>query len=144
MPDTTVALAADHAGWELKNALKAEIEARGLAVIDLGAHDGGSVDYPDQAKALAQMLAEGRAQRGVLVCGTGIGISIAANRYRHVRAALCHDVTTVRLARRHNDANVLALGARVLGALTALDCLEAFLDTPFEGGRHQRRVDKMS
>lgn len=144
MTANAVALAADHAGFELKNLLKTAIEERGLEVLDLGTHDGASVDYPDMAGALAAALAEGRAERGVLVCGTGIGISIAANRYRHVRAALCHDVTTVRLARRHNDANVLALGARVLGALTALDCLEAFLDTPFEGGRHQRRVDKMS
>ncbi|MFO1074026.1 MAG: ribose 5-phosphate isomerase B [Geminicoccaceae bacterium] len=144
MPENTVVLAADHAGWELKNALKVWIEARGLAAIDLGAHDGGSVDYPDMAAALAAVLAEGRAKRGVLVCGTGIGISIAANRHAHVRAALCHDVTTARLTRQHNDANVLALGARVIGVQTALDCLAAFLDTPFEGGRHQRRVDKMS
>ena len=91
---------------------------------------------------MAAALADGRAARGVLVCGTGIGISIAANRHRHIRAALCHDVTTARMARQHNDANVLALGARVVGANVAVDCLVAFLDTPFEGGRHQRRVDQ--
>lgn len=141
MPDKTVALAADHAGYQLKNLLKAAIEARGLTILDLGTHDDEPVDYPHMAAAVAAALAEGRAARGVLVCGTGIGISIAANRHPHVRAALCHDVTTARLARRHNDANVLALGARVLGAAAAVDCLEAFLDTPFEGGRHRRRVE---
>ena len=143
MTESTVAMAADHAGRELKDALKAVVEARGLKVVDLGAHGADAVDYPDMAEALAAVLVEERARWGVLVCGTGIGISIAANRHRHVRAALCHDVTTARLARQHNDANVLALGARVLGSQAAIDCLEAFLDTPFEGGRHQRRVDKL-
>lgn len=143
MPGDTVALAADHAGWELKAALRGVLEARRLEILDLGAHNGDSVDYPDMAAALAAALAEGRATRGVLVCGTGIGISIAANRFSHIRAALCHDVTTTRLARQHNDANVLALGARVVGLHVARDCLEAFLDTAFEGGRHQRRVDKL-
>jgi ribose 5-phosphate isomerase B len=143
MPEETVALAADHAGRELKDALKAEVAARGLAVLDLGVNDGAAVDYPDVADALAAALADGRARRGVVVCGTGIGVSIAANRHRHVRAALCHDVTTAALARRHNDANVLALGARVVGLNVAADCLAAFLDTPFEGGRHRRRVEKL-
>ena len=143
MPEDTVALAADHAGHELKDALKAELAARGLGVLDLGVSDGAPGDYPDIADALAAALADGRARRGVVVCGTGIGVSIAANRHRHVRAALCHDVTTARLARRHNDANVLALGARVVGPNVAADCLAAFLDTPFEGGRHQRRVAKL-
>ena len=143
MPETTVALAADHAGYELKDALKAVLTERGVPVLDLGTNDGGSVDYPEKAGALAAALAEGRAGRGVLVCGTGIGISIAANRHPHVRAALCHDVTTARMARQHNDANVLALGARVVGANVAIDCLVAFLETGFEGGRHQRRVDQL-
>lgn len=143
MPADTIALAADHAGYELKNLLKEEIARRGLAVLDLGTHDGNSVDYPDMAGNLAAALGEGRVARGVLVCGTGIGISIAANRHRHVRAALCHDVTTAVLARQHNDANVLVLGARVVGQSVAVDCLGAFLDTMFEGGRHQRRVDKL-
>ena len=144
MSPPTVALAADHAGFELKNLLGEEIRRRGLAVLDLGPHDAGAVDYPDMARLLAAALGDGRAQRGVLVCGTGIGISIAANRHRHLRAALCHDVTTAVLARRHNDANVLALGARVVGAHVAVDCLAAFLDTAFEGGRHQRRIDKLA
>jgi ribose 5-phosphate isomerase B len=143
MSENTVAIAADHAGFELKNALKETIEGHGLKVLDLGAHNSDSVDYPDMAAALAAALADGRAYRGVLICGSGIGISIAANRHRHVRAALCHDVTTARLARQHNDANVLAMGSRVVGPNVARDCLEAFLDTPFEGGRHQLRVDKL-
>ena len=143
MTANAVALAADHAGFELKNLLKTAIEEHGLEVLDLGTHDGASVDYPDMAGALAAALAEGRAGRGVLVCGTGIGISIAANRHRHLRAALCHDVTTAMLARQHNDANVLVLGARVVGAGVATDSLAAFLGTPFLGGRHQRRVDKL-
>lgn len=138
-----IALVADHAGFELKNALKEAVVAHGLEVLDLGPDTADSVDYPDMADRLAAALAEGRAQRGVLVCGTGIGISIAANRHRHVRAALCHDVTTARLAREHNDANVLALGARILGANVAKDCLAAFLDTPFGGERHARRVAKL-
>ena len=143
MPAETVVLASDHAGVELKQQLRAVIESRGFEVLDLGAHDTGSVDYPDKADALAAALADGRAGRGVLVCGTGIGISIAANRHRHVRAALCHDVTTARLSRQHNDANVLALGARIVGAGVARECLEAFLDTPFEGGRHTLRIGKL-
>ena len=143
MPADTIALAADHAGYELKNLLREEIRRRGHEVLDLGTHDGNSVDYPDMAGNLAAAIGEGRVTRGVLVCGTGIGISIAANRHRHVRAALCHDVTTAVLARQHNDANVLVLGARVVGQSVAVDCLGAFLDTMFEGGRHQRRVDKL-
>jgi ribose 5-phosphate isomerase B len=140
----TVALAADHAGFELKNRLAQELRERGLEVLDLGTHDGSAVDYPDMAARLAAALGEGRAHCGVLVCGTGIGISIAANRHRHVRAALCHDVTTATMARLHNDANVLALGARVTGTAVAIDCLKAFLDTAFEGGRHRGRVDKLA
>ena len=136
-------LAADHAGFELKDQLALAARARGLAVIDLGTKTAESVDYPDYADRLAAALENGRAARGVLICGTGIGISIAANRHRHVRAALCHDVTTARLARLHNDANVLVLGARVIGLQTALDCMNAFLDTAFEGGRHSRRVTKL-
>lgn len=142
MPET-IALASDHAGVELKAALKAVLAERGLEPLDLGAHDTASVDYPDMADALAEAVGDGRAARGVLICGTGIGISIAANRHRHLRAALCHDATTARLAREHNDANVLVLGARTTGIETARDCLAAFLDTAFAGGRHARRVGKL-
>ena len=143
MPSDTIALASDHAGVELRRALKEALEARGLPTLDLGADGAGPVDYPDMADAVAAALADGRAGRGVLVCGSGVGISIAANRHRHVRAALCHDGDGARLARQHNDANVLALGARVVGPETARACLDAFLDTPFEGGRHARRVEKL-
>jgi ribose 5-phosphate isomerase B len=143
MPET-VAIAADHAGFDLKEVLKAELTALGYETLDLGTGGPQSVDYPDFAAALARALAEGRANRGVLVCGTGIGISIAANRHRNVRAALCHDGLGARLARAHNDANVLALGARLIGVEVAKDCLRVFLSTPFEGGRHAGRVAKLA
>ena len=139
-----VALASDHAGVELKAALKSALEAKGRTVLDLGPFDTESVDYPDYADALAKALGEGRAACGIAVCGTGIGISIALNRHRHVRAALCHDGTSARLAREHNDANVLALGARLIGVEVAKECAEVFLSTDFAGGRHQRRVAKLA
>jgi ribose 5-phosphate isomerase B len=136
----TVALAADHAGVELKATLIEDLTARSRAVIDLGTGSRSSVDYPAFADRLAAALEDGRAQWGVLICGTGIGIGIAANRHRHIRAALCHDFTTARLARAHNDANVLVLGARTMGVEVARDCARAFFETPFEGGRHEARV----
>ncbi|GIK96658.1 MAG: ribose 5-phosphate isomerase B [Alphaproteobacteria bacterium] len=140
----TVAIAADHAGFELKEILKSELVSQGREVLDLGTTGTQSVDYPDFAERLAKALNEGRARCGVLVCGTGIGISIAANRHRNVRAALCHDSVSARMARAHNDANVLALGARLIGTEVAKDCLRVFLDTPFEGGRHAARVAKLT
>lgn len=141
----TVALASDHAGYLLKDELKEFLAKRGYEVLDLGTDGPESVDYPDFGDAVADAIRQGRAQRGVLICGTGIGISIAANRHREVRAALCSEPTSARLAREHNDANVLALGARVVGPEIAKDCVVAFLDTPFEGGeRHSRRVKKLS
>jgi len=139
-----VVIASDHAGFELKLALVAELQALGCEPVDLGTDGAASVDYPDFADKLAEAMAQGRADTGVLVCGTGIGISIGANRHRHIRAGLAHDVTSARLMREHNDANVLALGARLIGVETARDCLKVFLQTSFEGGRHQRRVDKLS
>ena len=144
MASERIAVAADHAGYPMKAALVEALGALGYEVVDLGTDGPDSVDYPDFAEKLAAALADGVAARGLLVCGTGIGISIAANRHRHVRAALCNDVTAARLCRQHNDANVLVLGARTTGMETAQHCLEAFLATDFEGGRHQRRVDKMS
>jgi len=143
MPDI-VAVAADHGGYELKTALLPELKALGFEVLDLGANSTDSVDYPNFANAVADALGDGRAQRGMLICGTGIGMSIAANRHRHIRCALAHDMTTARLARQHNDANVLALGARVLGVETAKACLRSFFTTAFEGGRHARRVAQLS
>jgi ribose 5-phosphate isomerase B len=144
MPQEIVVIASDHAGFELKETVKNELAAMGLTVLDLGPDSAASVDYPDFADALAAALGEGRAGRGVLICGTGIGIGMAANRYRHVRAAICHDVTSARLARAHNDANVLALGSRLIGVEVAKDCVRTFFATAFEGGRHARRVAKMS
>lgn len=144
MTDTLIAIASDHAGYALKTALIAELERLGYEALDLGAHGEDSVDYPDFGKAMGAAIENGRATRGVIVCGTGIGISIAANRNPQVRAALCHDTTSARLARQHNDANVLALGARISGSEVAKDCLQVFLETAFEGGRHQHRVDKLS
>ena len=139
----SIALASDHAGFALKERLKDYLSRNGWDVIDLGTHGTESVDYPAYGDALATAIANGTAWRGVAVCGTGIGISIAANRHRKVRAALCHDATTARLARQHNDANVLALGARTLGEEVAKDCLAVFLSTDYEGGRHDRRVNML-
>lgn len=144
MPDI-VAIAADHGGYELKAVLLPELKALGFEVLDLGTHSADSVDYPNFANAVADALGSGRAQHGVVICGTGIGMSVAANRHRHVRCALAHDVTTAQLARQHNDANVLALGARVLGVEVAKACLRTFFTTAFEGGgRHARRVALIS
>jgi ribose 5-phosphate isomerase B len=139
-----IVMASDHAGVEMKAALGEYLESAGFEVVDLGTKTPDSVDYPDYADKLAKAIGDGEASRGVLVCGTGIGISMAANRHRHIRAALCHSETDARCARAHNDANVLALGARTMGVELALDCLKTFLDTPFEGGRHERRVGKFS
>jgi ribose 5-phosphate isomerase B len=143
MSRDTIAMAADHAGYPLKESLKADLVARGLEVLDLGTDSIDSVDYPDFAAKLAAALKDGKAGRGVLICGTGIGISIAANRYSHVRAALCAEPVAARFARQHNDANVLVLGARLIGSEVARDCLAVFLGTDFEGGRHSARVGKL-
>ncbi|MBM3620087.1 MAG: ribose 5-phosphate isomerase B [Alphaproteobacteria bacterium] len=144
MAAQTIVMASDHAGFELKELLKGDLKAAGRDVLDLGVNSTASVDYPDYGLALAQAIRDGRAGRGVLVCGTGIGIAIAANREPSVRAAVVHDVTSARLTRQHNDANVMALGARLIGAEVARDCLRVFLDTPFEGGRHAARVAKLA
>ena len=141
-----IAIACDHGGYDLKEQIKsrfAEIEW-----LDLGAHSEESVDYPDFGDKLAEVIANGEAALGVLICGTGIGISIAANRNRAVRCGLCTDVTMARLTREHNDANVLALGARITGVEVALDIVETFLKTEFadkgnKGGRHARRIEKL-
>jgi ribose 5-phosphate isomerase B len=144
MAKQPIAIAADHAGYPLKVLLRDELVALGYEPLDLGTHDATtSVDYPDYGAALAGALKEGRCEKGVLICGTGIGISIAANRHPGVRAALCHDETSARLAREHNDANVLALGARLIGDVVARDCLRVFLKTEFGAGRHQPRVQKL-
>ena len=136
-------LASDHAGNILKEQICEHLAKTGYNIKDLGANGSESVDYPDYAASLAEAMLEDIGAKGILVCGSGIGISIAANRFSHIRAALVTDVTAARLSRQHNDANVLALGERLTGIATALDCVDAFLTTDFEGGRHQRRVDKL-
>jgi len=138
-----VAIASDHAGYEMKTALKEEISSLGYGVLDLGTDSPDSVDYPDFAHALAEAVTQGKAGQGVLVCGSGIGVGITANRHPGIRAALCHNAETARLSRQHNNANVLAMGERIIGVDVARECLRAFLETEFEGGRHARRVAKM-
>jgi ribose 5-phosphate isomerase B len=139
----TVAIASDHAGFALKSVLKQDLEDLGYEVTDLGTSNEDSVDYPDFGRRLAEYIAGGQAKAGVLVCGTGIGISIAANRVPSVRAALVHNKLTAEMARAHNDANVMAVGARVTDEATARACLKTFFATPFEGGRHAGRVEKL-
>jgi ribose 5-phosphate isomerase B len=144
LPPLTVAFGADHAGVALKDHLAAALRAEGFEMRDFGTHGSESVDYPDFAHQVAAAVLDGTAQLGVLVCGSGIGMSIAANRHPGIRCVLAHDVTSARLGRAHNNANVLALGARLIGDATALDCVRAFLGTGFEGGRHVRRLDKLT
>ena len=143
MSDNVIVIGSDHAGYSLKQVLVAHLEEKGWRTIDVGTNGTESVDYPDFGSAVAYALKKGKAFRGIVLCGTGIGISIAANRHEWVRAGLCHDITSTRLCRQHNDANVLALGARLIGEDVAKDCVDVFLATDFEGGRHQRRVDKL-
>ncbi len=143
MSGKPVAIGSDHAGYEMKELLIEELRALRREVLDLGCSGPESVDYPDFGKAVAAAVADGRAECGVVVCGTGIGISIAANRNPSARAAVCHDETSARLAREHNDANVLALGARLIGTEVAKGCLRVFLATEFAGGRHAARVAKL-
>ena len=139
-----VAIGADHGGIGLKNRLGAVLIEGGHQVLDFGTDGPASVDYPDFAQAVCHSIIEKKADLGILVCGTGIGMSIAANRFPEIRCGLAHDVTTARLTRAHNNANVLALGARIIGEEVALDILGAFLSTPYEGGRHDRRIAKLN
>ncbi|MEA3538662.1 ribose 5-phosphate isomerase B [Sphingosinicella sp.] len=141
---SVIAIGSDHAGYVLKSAVADWLREAGHEVLDLGTNGGESVDYPDFGRAVGEAVASGKAEKGVVVCGSGIGISIAANRVKGARAALCMNGLMARLSRQHNDANILALGERLIGIETARDCLNEFLNTPFEGGRHQRRVDKLS
>jgi ribose 5-phosphate isomerase B len=139
-----IALGADHAGVALKDNLARLLEERGIAYKDFGTHSPDSVDYPDFAAEVAQAVAAGDYDRGLLVCGSGIGMAIAANKVAGIRAAVVTEAESARLSRSHNDANVLALGARLTPPDVASDIVSAFLDTPFEGGRHQRRIDKLT
>ena len=139
----SIALASDHAGYALKALLVDELRSQGHDVLDLGPDSEASVDYPDFGRALGEAVASGRAEKGIAICGSGIGISIAANRVAGVRCALVTSGLMARLARQHNDANCIALGSRIIGIETARDCVAEFLNTPFEGGRHAGRVAKL-
>jgi ribose 5-phosphate isomerase B len=144
MAGATIAVASDHAGFDLKEILKGDLQQAGYAVLDLGTNSTASVDYPDFGAAMGEAIASGKVERGVVVCGSGIGISIAANRNPKVRAVLAHDTTSARLSREHNDANVVAFGQRLIGVEVAREALKVFLSTSFEGGRHAGRVAKLS
>lgn len=139
-----IAVSSDHAGFELKQMIAEHLRAAGHTVLDLGTNDTTSVDYPDFGAAIGRVIADGQAEHGIAVCGSGIGICIAANKIAGVRAATVHDVTSARLSRLHNDANIMCLGERFIGPQVALDSVDAFLAAPFEGGRHVRRVDKIT
>jgi ribose 5-phosphate isomerase B len=138
-----VFLAADHAGFPLKEALAQHLRQQGIEVVDLGTHSPESVDYPDFAHQLAQVVAQDPSAFGILLCATGIGMSIAANKHRGIRAALAHDAYTAEMARRHNNANILCLGGKVTGEAVAKQMVDLFLATPFQGGRHARRLGKL-
>jgi ribose 5-phosphate isomerase B len=138
-----ITVAGDHAAVEFKAEIIRLLAARDETYLDLGTFDDTSVDYPDVAHRLVEEMTAGRADRGILICGTGIGMSMTANRHPGIRAALCHDAYTAQMARRHNDANVLCMGARVVGAGVAAQIVEVFLTTEFDGGRHSRRVEKI-
>ena len=139
-----IAIGSDHAGYSVKEAIRKFLEATGYDVEDQGTWNEESVDYPDFGKAVGERVATKQADLGIAVCGTGIGISIAANKVPGIRAALAHDVVTARLAREHNDANVLALGGRVVTDTLAVEMVQTFLTTAYLGGRHQRRLDKIA
>jgi ribose 5-phosphate isomerase B len=139
-----IALGADHAGWQLKEEIKAWLLGRNLEVTDLGTHSPDPVDYPDYAAPVAETVASGKAERGILVCGTGIGTAITANKVPGIRAAFCPDLVTARTSREHNDANVLTLGGRLTGAELALEIVEMWLGSEFRGGRHSRRLEKIA
>lgn len=138
-----IAIGSDHAGFLLKEHLKEYLEKNGHEVLDEGTHSLDSVDYPDFGRAVGQRVASGEAERGLVVCGSGIGISIAANKVPGIRCALVSEPYSASLSRKHNNANVLALGGRLIGPQMAEECLDTFLNTEFEGGRHARRVEKL-
>ena len=141
---TRFAMGADHAGYEVKNQIKEYLQEKGYEVVDYGTHSAESVDYPDYARQVAQSVSNAEVERGILVCGTGIGMSITANKVRGIRAATCNDTQTARLAAEHNDANVLCVGARVVHSDVAMAIVKEWLKYEYLGGRHQRRLDKIA
>ena len=139
-----IAIASDHGGFELKEMLKAFLTSLSAEVMDLGTTSEASVDYPDFGIQVSERVSKGTVERGVLICGSGIGMSVVANKFPRVRAALVHDLFSARLSREHNDANILVLGGRLVGKDLAKEIVRVWLDTPFAGGRHQKRLDKIS
>ncbi len=139
-----VIIGSDHAAFELKEKIKAFLVGKGIPVEDVGTSGTESVDYPDYGKQVASQVSAGRFPRGILLCGTGLGMSMVANRFPGVRAALCHDLFGAMMARKHNDANILVLGGRVTGDILAVEIVTAWLQTPFENGRHQNRLDQFN
>ncbi len=133
----------DHAGYPIKEKVSAFLQERGIAVEDVGTYGEKSVDYTDFGKKVARKVSDGTFERGILICGTGLGMSMVANRFRGVRAALANDLFSAIMSRRHNDSNILVMGGRLIGDMLALQLVETWLDTPFDGGRHQRRVEKI-
>ena len=139
-----IAIASDHGGFELKEVLKAFLTSQSVDVMDLGPPDEESVDYPDFGIQVSDRVSRGEVERGILVCGTGIGMSVVANKFPRVRAALVHDLYSAKLSREHNDANILVLGGRIVGKDLAKEVVRVWLNTPFAGGRHQKRLDKIA
>ena len=138
-----IVLAADHGGYLLKEEVKKHLDAKGVEYIDCGCYNGESVDYPDMAKRACEKIQSGEAEKGLLFCGSGVGISIAANKMKGIRCCCCSDTFSAKYTRLHNDANVLAMGGRIVGPGLAIEMIELFLNTEFEGGRHSRRVEKL-
>ncbi len=144
MKPNIITIGCDHAGFGLKDHVVAHLRSRGIEVLDVGTNSTESCDYPVFAHAVCQNIQQGKAELGILICGTGIGMSMAANKHRGIRAAVCSDTFSARLTRMHNDTNVLCFGERVVGMGLALDLVDSFLDADFEGGKHQRRVDMIT
>ncbi len=144
MKQNKITIGCDHAGYELKGKIIAHLQERGIEVIDVGTHSADSCDYPAIAHALCKNIQDGVTELGILICGTGVGMSMAANKHRGIRAAACSDTFSARLTRIHNDANVLCFGERVVGMGLAIDLVDNFIDAEFEGGKHQRRVDMIT
>ena len=136
-----IIIGCDHAAYGLKETIKSALADQGIDVTDVGTHSETSMDYPETGKIVAEKVSSGEFERGILICGTGLGMSMVANKYPHVRAALCNDLFSAAMSRRHNDANILVMGGRVIGDVLALEILRTWLETPFEAGRHQRRLD---
>jgi len=142
--NTPIVIGSDHAGYALKEKVKSFVSERGVEVEDIGTFSEDSVDYPDFGIKVASSVSDGSFERGILICGSGLGMSMVANRFQNVRAALCNDLFSAIMSRRHNDSNVLVLGGRVVGETLAQEIVKAWLETPFDGGRHQSRIEKFN